>query len=538
MTKNLVYPILLVFLIAGCNNLKKHDQDGDSHDHATELSEPDNHDHELESETEDHGNQIIDGTDHEHEAIKIQFTAYSKDFELFAEADPFVVGEMSNVLSHFTHLSNFSALESGKISLKINIDGHETITTLEKPTKKGIYSFNINPELAGKGSIMFIIETEKGNFEISVPDITVYDDEHEAFLEGEHEAESIPSTNTTVFTKEQSWMIDFATEYPIEEAFGQVIKTTAQIKSAPADKVMVSAKTNGIVSVSDINLYEGTNVSKDQVLFTISGKDLSVDNSAVRFAEAQNNFEKAKSDYERSKLLAKDRIISEKDLLADKNKYENTKVIFENLRNNFNASGQMVKSPVTGFINQLYVENGEFVETGQVVLSISKNQSLILYSEIQQKYASILPSVNSAQVRTLHDNKSYSLEDLNGRILSYGRSTNSDNYLIPFSIQIENNKNMITGGFVEIYLKSVSTEKTLSIPNSALLEEQGVYFVFVQITPELFEKREVKPGSRDGFRTEVLKGISKEDRIVIRGAIPVKLAKGTGALDAHSGHVH
>lgn len=130
------------------------------------------------------------------------------------------------------------------------------------------------------------------------------------------------------------------------------------------------------------------------------------------------------------------------------------------------------------------------------------------------------------------------MEELNGKILSYGRSTSSDNYLIPFSIQIENNINLIRGGFVEIYLRSNNNEKALTIPNSALVEEQGVYFVFVQITPELFEKRVVKTGSKDGFRTEVLNGISKEDRIVSRGAIAVKLAKGTGALDAHSGHVH
>ncbi|MCK5730556.1 MAG: hypothetical protein KAH68_05750, partial [Draconibacterium sp.] len=80
--------------------------------------------------------------------------------------------------------------------------------------------------------------------------------------------------------------------------------------------------------------------------------------------------------------------------------------------------------------------------------------------------------------------------------------------------------------------------QALTIPISALLEEQGIFSVFVQITPELFEKREVKTGATDGLKTEILKGLTQHERVVSKGAILIKLAQATGALDAHSGHVH
>ena len=64
-------------------------------------------------------------------------------------------------------------------------------------------------------------------------------------------------TNTIVFTKEQSWKIDFATDYPVIQPFGQVIKTTAQIQSAQDDEIIVSAKTNGVVIFSGENVLEG-----------------------------------------------------------------------------------------------------------------------------------------------------------------------------------------------------------------------------------------------------------------------------------------
>jgi multidrug efflux pump subunit AcrA (membrane-fusion protein) len=96
----------------------------------------------------------------------------------------------------------------------------------------------------------------------------------------------------------------------------------------------------------------------------------------------------------------------------------------------------------------------------------------------------------------------------------------------------------ISGEFVELYLKTITSSVALTIPNEALLEEQGNLFVFVQVHPELFEKREVSVGSTDGIKSEIKSGITNADRIVTKGAILVKLAQSSGALDAHSGHVH
>jgi hypothetical protein len=70
------------------------------------------------------------------------------------------------------------------------------------------------------------------------------------------------------------------------------------------------------------------------------------------------------------------------------------------------------------------------------------------------------------------------------------------------------------------------------------MEEQGYYSVFVQLTPELFEKRGVTIGSTDGIRTEIKNGLAEGERIVTRGALLVKLAAVSNSLDPHAGHVH
>ena len=516
MKKNIFVYVLAAFFIAGCSS---------QHTHSKEEV-PRNHDNEAEHE---HGKH-----NHEHEEIKTTITAYNNIFEVFAETSPFVTDENVNVLAHFTNLSDFSPLKSGNINIQLTVNG-KTIKILNKPVEKGMCNFTIEPETSGSGELIFLVENGLKSDTI-IANITVYEhdeDAHEAIEKADQN-----KTNTTVFTKEQSWKIDFATALPEIEPFGQVIKTTAQVQPAPNDAQVVTSKTSGIVLFGNTSVLPGNKISKGQNLFAISGSSLANDNSTVKFLEAKNNFEKAKLDYERIQGLAEDRIVTKAELLEAKNNFENAEAIYTNLKNNFSASGQTVKSPVNGFIQHLYVQNGEYVEAGQALAVVSQNKNLMLYAEVQSKYAGDLAFLKSANIATSNQQRTYSLDELNGKIISWGKSANHDNYLIPVNIQIEDNGEFYPGNFVKTYLKTTSDKQALTVPGSALIEEQGVYYVFVQKTPELFEKREVKPGASDGIKTQILAGLNTNERIVTRGAVSVKLSQASGALDPHAGHVH
>ncbi len=131
------------------------------------------------------------------------------------------------------------------------------------------------------------------------------------------------------------------------------------------------------------------------------------------------------------------------------------------------------------------------------------------------------------------------MEDLNGMLLSYGKNIDEDEgFLIPVNFQIDKDKDLLAGSFVDIFIKTTTNNLAVVVPNTALIEEQGTFYIFVQLTPELFEKREVKKGFSDGINTEILSGINKTERIVSKGAIIVKLAAVSNSLDPHAGHVH
>ncbi len=491
-------------------------------------SNPVDHSHESAIENDSH--------DHSESNAKVHYTAYSNNFEVFAVVDPFVIGHKSNISVYLTKLTDYKPSDAKSMTIKLVVFGKETIQTITNVTKSGKYNFNIVPKNLGVGELQFDINTKSDSYKIVIPKVKVFADEHDAI----HFAEelTIETPNAIPFSKEQSWKIDFASNLPKVDSMGQVIKTTAQINSAPNDEILVTSATNGVVLLSDYGILEGKEVTKGQLLFSVSGSNLMDDNSEVRFIEAKNNFELASSQYQRQKELAKDKIISEKELQISKNKYENAKVNFNNIKNNFDSSGQSVYSPVDGYVKLLLAKNGQYVEVGQPVVSISQNRSLFLHADVQQKYHAILDNINSATIHTLYDNKIYTLDNLNGKIISYGRSTNNHNFLIPINLEIDYIQGFMPGSFVELYLRTNSENEVITIPKTAILENHGNFFVVVQINPELFEMREVKLGVTDGIRTEITEGITNKERIVTKGAVHIKLARGTGALDAHSGHVH
>ena len=99
---------------------------------------------------------------------------------------------------------------------------------------------------------------------------------------------------------------------------------------------------------------------------------------------------------------------------------------------------------------------------------------------------------------------------------------------------------VVPGSIVTLHLAmSLKQGDTrLVVPRTALIEEMGVFYVFVHKGADAFEKREVRIGATDGKYTQVLKGLHKDEAVVAKGAISLKLSQGAAALDPHAGHVH
>ncbi len=471
----------------------------------------------------------------EHLTEAFLLTDYSDSYELFAEAEPMVCSKTGNITAHITKLPEYKPFSDKYLKATLSIAG-QTLEQVAEESSPGIYRFCFSPSKAGEGTLTFALSSEQQSGQVFSFPVKVFADEDSA--EKAAHAAQVKNSNAITFTKEQSWKTDFSTEVCKLGPMSEVVRTMAQVLPSLADERVISSPVAGVVTFASDAVVEGKKVAAGELLFTVDNSALKDDgNISLMAAQAESEYNLAKSEYERKAALAEDRIVSESDLLAARRNYETAKARYDNLKRNYSSGKQRVTSPQSGYVSSMAVRSGEFVQTGQSVMTISKGGSLYLKAELQPKYYRCLENFVSANIK-LPSGEVVELADKGGKLLSYGKSAGASSPLIPVTFQVGSISGLISGTFVEMYIKSEGGKLGITVPAESVVEEMGNYFVFVQLTPELFEKREVVIGSTDASRREIVSGLSEGERVVGKGAILVKLSQATGKLDAHSGHVH
>ncbi|GFZ39746.1 efflux RND transporter periplasmic adaptor subunit [Bacteroides nordii] len=315
--------------------------------------------------------------------------------------------------------------------------------------------------------------------------------------------------------------------------FEQVIKTSGQVLAAQGDESVAVATVAGVVSFHG-KVTEGMSVGKGSTLLTISSSNIADGDPVQR---ARIAYEISKKEYERMKALVKNKIVSDKDFAQAEQNYENARISYEALAKGNTKGGQAISSPIGGYVKNILVKEGDYVTIGQPLVSVTQNRRLFLRAEVSEKYYPYLRTIGSANFKTPYDNKVYALKELNGRLLSFGKSAGDNSFYVPVTFEFDNKGDIIPGSFVEVYLLSTPMENVISLPRTALTEEQGLFFVYLQLDEEGYKKQEVTLGADNGQSVQILTGVKSGDPVVVNGAYQVKLASASNAIPAHS-HEH
>lgn len=324
-----------------------------------------------------------------------------------------------------------------------------------------------------------------------------------------------------------------ASEVIQPKPFRQVIKASGEVQAAQGNESIVVANVSGIVSFQR-SVTEGMQIGKGATLMSISASKLQDGDPAER---ARIAYEAAKAEFDRASRLVESQIVSQKEYTAIKEKYENAKLAYEALGKNQTKNGVSVTAPMGGYIKNLLVKEGDYVSVGQPLATVTQNNRLFLRADVSERYYKYLSGITSANFKTPYDNQVYELEALNGKLLSYGKSSGAGSFYVPVTFSFDNKGDIIPGSFVEIYLLSKQMDDAIVLPVEALTEEQGLYFIYIQNCEESYKKQEVKLGANNGKEVQILSGVHPGDKVVVKGAYHVKLASASNALPAHS-HEH
>ena len=361
----------------------------------------------------------------------------------------------------------------------------------------------------------------------------VHDHEHEhEHTADEHTGET--HAGEIAFKKAQAEAVGLQTRKVTPGAFTNVIKASGRVLAAQGEESTIVATVPGVVVFGKLPFIEGTAVRKGQPILNLASSNLSEGNVAIR---TQSAYEKAKKEYERMQSLIGDKIVSAKDFEQARLNYENAKTAWEAVKGKQTSDGVSVVAPQNGYLKNLLVKEGDYVSVGQPLATVTQNNRLMLRAEVSEKYYQSLPVIRSANFRTPYDDQTYQLSELHGRLLSYGKSSDANAFYIPVTFEFDNKGAIIPGSFVEIYLLTAPMENVISVPTSALIEEQGIYSVFVKEHEEAYRKVPVTLGADNGKEVQILSGLKAGDEVVTEGAYQIKLASASNAIPAHT-HNH
>jgi membrane fusion protein, heavy metal efflux system len=484
--------------------------------------------------SDDHAHEP-DGSHPGEEGLQsVSYTLYSGKSELFVEFKPLVVGQTSKFAAHLTKLGeNFTAYTEGTVTVSLLVGDKGLKNSVNAPSSPGIFRLALQPTVAGLGQLVFDIQTKEFTDQIIIDSVEVYADEKTAIAAQPDEA----AGSDISYLKEQAWKVEFANAPVLRQTMFDVVKATGQIISAPGDEVTVASRSNGTVRFTTRTAVLGAPIRAGQNLFSVTGGEIPVENVAAAKQSAGAELSAAKSEYDRAAALIRDKLITQGEFQAAKLRYQNAQIALSNLNRNYSAGGKSLASPINGFIKNILVSEGQYVSAGQPLATITKNQRFLLRADVSLKDAGRISTITEANFTIIQNKLTYNTKNLNARLVSIAKTTSEKSPFIPVHFEMDSRAGMLPGSFAEVYLKTIPLYNVLVIPATALVEEQGVFYVYVQTEGESFQKREVKMGANDGQNVQVLSGVSEGERVVTKGAYQIKLSQASGTLPAH-GHEH
>ena len=351
-------------------------------------------------------------------------------------------------------------------------------------------------------------------------------DDHGAAEHHEHRAGEI------VFSPEKAAAVGLETETIVAAPFEEAVKVSGRL-ATPTNKVQsVVAAMSGVIKLQRA-LNEGSAVRRGEVLAHISISGMAA-TDPVETARIQ--YETARKEDERAQGLVDNQIVSAQEMEQITLRYQTAKTQYEALQGKKADDGCIeIKAPQDGYVSGLSFGNGDYVEAGQALFSVSQTQHLLLQVDVPERYWSRLGSIDGANFVPAYSGTTYRLADLNGRLLSVGRTSDTQTGYVPVVFSFDNKAGLVSGAYADVYLLLSDRQQALSVPLSAVTEEQGLYYIYVRLDEDCYMKREVTLGQSNGERVLVRSGLQSGETVVTKAALQVKLA---GSATVIPGHTH
>lgn len=372
------------------------------------------------------------------------------------------------------------------------------------------------------------------------------------------EAEASEESGTVSFLMEQQWLIRLKLAQAEEAMLAPQITSVGRIVPAPRHHAIVAPPVGGIISGSPLPQL-GERVESGQVIATLVQTPSAAEAAQIRVEETRMDAERrrlselrgqeqAHLEFARSELGRAQRLhergawslrqleSAEADFKAAEAALAAVDAQVEALGEPVSAMSHEVRAPISGAVIRVNKRFGEQVQPGEAVLEIADTSRVWVEAPIFEKD---LGRLHAEPVATISTPTFPGREFTTDAVIDAGDVIDEDTRAAMFVFELENPAGLLRIGMqANLRMDADDQVEGLLIPKEAVLDNEGQTIVYVLLSGETFQRRNVTVGDEYGDMIAILSGIEAGDRVVTQGAYQLKLQELAPAeLGAHTHEV-
>jgi cobalt-zinc-cadmium efflux system membrane fusion protein len=324
---------------------------------------------------------------------------------------------------------------------------------------------------------------------------------------------STPETDSLiVVTKNQFATEKMVLKEPEIRPFNQIVKCNGKLISPANATAKISAVIPGLVE--KIHCVNGQNISRGQVLFSISGNELI--EIQRDYSETASQLKRLKSEYERSKELYNQKVATEKEFIQAESEYKAINARYSALEmkislmylnpqqieeGNFSSSYQ-IKAPIGGQITRIDAAIGQYSDLQDYLAEITDNKQLSIKIDVFENDARYLQKGQPVMFNLLDDTVTYS-----ATLETIGNTIDIETKTSACYARIDQaQSNFINNSFVNVKITTES-DSVQAVPLEAIIKTEFGNFLLEMVKEDAdnyyFEKIKVTTGRINNDFTEI-----------------------------------
>lgn len=170
-----------------------------------------------------------------------------------------------------------------------------------------------------------------------------------------------------------------------------------------------------------------------------------------------------------------------------------------------------IRAPFPGAVARRHVSQGEFLRVQSPVMILVRTDRLRARLAVPERWAAALQTGTRVDVRV----EAYPNEVFQGKLERINPAVSPETRTFEVEALLDNPGGKLKPGFfVNATLASEVQEKATMVPAEAVVYRYGTYKVFV-VSGDKLQEREIKPGTQEHARVEVLEGVKPGEKIAI-----------------------